>query len=302
MSLMKKVGIGIGGTLLVVGVLALYGIWSSGAWHLVFPSTHFDTEAPEIPASFGTGDKGQRQIRVLVFSKTNSFRHKEGIPAARELLDRLAPSKNWALYHSENSALFDPVHLARFDVVVFSNATGNMLGEEQDIAFQEWIEGGGGWLGIHSAGDDSHEDWDWYHSNLIGGEFAGHIMGPQTQEARVIVENPNHPVTRNLPSEFQHSEEWYSWKTSARTHGMNILLTVDESSYSPWIKIMGSETDIRMEDHPIAWWRCVGEGRTVYSTMGHWAAAYETEHFPVFIANAIDWAAGLTGNECRSGS
>ncbi len=301
MSLVKKIAIGVAGLLILFAVLSLIGIRSSGAWNLVFPSTHFDTEAPEIPASFGTGEKGQRQIRVLVFSKTNSFRHTEGIEGARDFLDRIAPSKNWALYHSENSALFDPVHLARFDVVVFSNATGNMLSDEQDAAFRSWLEGGGGWLGIHSAGDGSHEEWEWFHSNLIGGEFAGHIMGPQTQEARVIIEDRSHPVTRNLPPEFMHSEEWYSWKTSARTHGMNVLLTVDESSYEPWIRIMGSETDIRMKDHPIAWWRCVGEGRTVYSAMGHWAEAYKTEHYPTLLANAIDWAAGLTGTECRNG-
>lgn len=31
----------------------------------------------------------------------------------------------------------------------------------------EYIENGGGWIGIHGAGDAS-SDWDWYEQTLIG--------------------------------------------------------------------------------------------------------------------------------------
>jgi type 1 glutamine amidotransferase len=284
----------------LLGVFALFVVASfaliawMGAWNILFPSHAYETQPPEIADDFGEG----AELRFLVFSKTNSFRHKDGIPGARRLFEEIAKRRGWALYYSENSALFDADHLSRFDVVVFSNASGDTLSDEQDAAFEAWLEAGGGWIGIHSAGDGSHQEWDWYQKTLIGPIFAQHIMGPQTQEARVVVDDPNHPLTRNLPAEFRHSEEWYSWEESPRKQGFHVLLTVDESTYEPYIRAMGAEVDIRMGDHPIAWSRCVGRGRAFYSAMGHWAEAYQTAPVATLLENALEWTAGRTGTDC----
>lgn len=285
----------------VVALLWLLGslvfIWWIGAWGILFPSDDYDTIPPQIASDFGEG----AAVRVLVFSKTNSFRHTEGIAAAHALFDRIAERRNWAVYHSENSALFDADLLDRFDVVVFASASGNFASDEQDLAFQEWLETGGGWVGIHAAGDGSHAAWTWYANTLISGEYLGHILGPQTQQARVVVEARDHPVTRGLPTEFQHEEEWYSWDRGAREAGFDVLLTVDESSYEPWIRGMGQEKDIRMTDHPIVWSRCVGSGRALYSAMGHWGAAYETDYYARLLENAAEWASGNGGEICGPG-
>ena len=272
--------------LVLLVATGLVGSYRSGAWYLLFPSEQHDTTPPEIPADFGQG----KALRVLVFSKTNSFRHDDGIAGARRALDAIAERRGFALLHSENGALFNASELVRFDVVVFSNASGNMLSDEQDRAFEKWLAGGGGWIGLHSAGDLSHADWSWYRKNLIGGNFIGHTMGPQTQKARVVVEDRAHPVTRDLPAAFEHEEEWYSWDESPRALGFNVLLTVDESSYEPWIRFLGTETDIRMGDHPIVWWRCLGRGRALYSTLGHWSSAYENPPYAKLLENALVWA------------
>lgn len=285
-SLLKKILVGVGLLLALLVATALVGIHRSGAWYLFFPSEQHDNVAPEIPADFGDG----AALRVLVFSKTNSFRHADGIAGARRLLDAIAARRDLALFHSENGALFDADRLARFDVVVFSNASGNMLSDDQDRAFEKWLEAGGGWVGVHSAGDSSHAKWSWYVDNLIGADFIGHILGPQTQPARVVVEDPAHPATQGLPAEFEHEEEWYSWNRSPRAAGFHVLLSVDEASYEPVIRMFGRETDIRMGDHPVAWWRCVGRGRALYATMGHWGRAYENPAYARLLENALFWA------------
>ncbi len=294
MSRFKQVAIGFGifFALWLVGSLVL--VWWIGAWGILFPSERHDTTPPEITDDFGEG----HSIRVLVFSKTNSFRHVEGISAAHALFDEIGERRNWAIYHSENSALFDADQLERFDVVVFASASGDHASDAQDLAFQRWLEGGGGWVGIHAAGDGSHAAWTWYANTLISGEYLGHILGPQTQEARVVVEAREHPVTRGLPSEFRHEEEWYSWDRGAREAGFDVLLTVDETTYEPWRRGLGLEEDIRMTDHPIVWSRCVKRGRAVYSAMGHWGAALETDYYSRLLENAVEWASGVGGAGC----
>lgn len=298
MGMAKRVLIGIG-TLVALFVFgSLVTAWWIGAWGILFPSHHHETTPPEIPVDFGA----ESALRVLVYSKTNSFRHVEGIETAHALFDALGAQEDWAVFHTENSAIFDDALLPRFDVVVFANASGDHAGDAQEAAFRSWLEAGGGWLGIHAAGDDSHAEWTWYEETLKSGAYLGHTLGPQTQEARVVVEDRRHPVTRGLPAEFLHEEEWYSWDRGAREAGFHVLLTVDESSYAPWIRGFGQEKDIAMGDHPIVWARCVGRGRAVYTAMGHWAAAYAQAYTEQLLRNAVSWVGEGGGPECDATS
>lgn len=280
--------------LAVVGVgLSLAAIWKVGAWHLLFPSHHHDTVAPELPAELGSP-------AILVFSKTNSFRHREGIAGGSKALESITRSRDWGMFHTENGAVFNAQDLARFDVVVFLNASGDVLDAEQESAFQSWLIGGGTWLGIHSAGDDSHLAWQWYRDKLIGADFIAHPMDPQFQHATVVLENHIHPVLEGLPDIWQMEEEWYSWETSPRSEGFTILATLDEDSYSPVQKFMGKERDLHMGDHPVVWSGCVGSGRSVYAAMGHMAESFEHPQFLKLISNALTWLIEGAGEACPS--
>jgi hypothetical protein len=294
MTCVHKIGLGLLGAILVLIALAFFVVWWIGAFRIVFPSHEYESNPPEIARDFGASSR----LRVLLFTKTNSFRHYDGIEGARKLFDALAAKRDWALFASENSALFDAEHLALFDVVVFANASGDMLSDAQDLAFQSWLESGGAWIGIHAAGDDSHADWAWYQDTLIGGVFTAHTLGPQTQQATVLVEDRDHPVTRDLPASFEHAEEWYSWDASARERGFEVLLSVDESTYEPFARIFGSERDLRMGDHPVVWWRCVGRGRALYTALGHWADAYANPHYARLLENGVEWAADASASSC----
>ena len=71
MTGVKKLAIG----LLTAVVLCLIGglvfVRWIGAWGILFPSDHHDTRPPEIAVDFGR----DAELRLLVYSKTNSFRH-----------------------------------------------------------------------------------------------------------------------------------------------------------------------------------------------------------------------------------
>lgn len=286
--MLKKILIGLLATIVFLLLLALGFLYFSGAWNALFPSNEHDTTPPEISEAL-------QRPAVLLFTKTNGFRHVEGIEAGSKLFKHIAKSRDWGLYHTENGAVFNKEQLQQFDAVVFHNATGDMLSKEQELAFQQWLESGGGWLGVHAAGDGSHQTWDWYMDNLLGAKFTAHIMGPQFQVATVHVEDKDHPAVHALPDQFEHSEEWYSWEESPRANDFEILATIDESSYSPVQKILGQENDLRMGDHPVVWANCVGQGRSVYSTMGHAAEAYDVPEHKRLLEDALAWALGEMG-------
>jgi type 1 glutamine amidotransferase len=276
---------------LLLAAVGLVFIRQSGLWGIVFPSHSHESTAPELPADLA-------RPAILLFTKTNSFRHIEAIEASLPLFAEIARRRGASLFHTENSAIFSPGLLARFDVVVFANTSGDTLSDEQDAAFAAWLTAGGGWVGVHAAGDGSHEAWTWYVENLIGASFIGHIMNPQFQTARLVIEDRSHPATRSLPEQWSHEEEWYSWESSPRDAGFHVLASIDESSYSPHFSLAGREIDLRMGDHPAIWTRCVGKGRALYSALGHQAAAYTSPEYRSVLEGAVAWAARLEGEGC----
>lgn len=278
---------------LLMAALLFSAAYYTGVWNALFPSSDYDSIAPSVADNLAAP-------RMLVFSKTNGFRHHDGIRGGLEALQSIADARGWGIYATENGAIFNDGQLEHFDAVVFLNATGDMLAPSQKLAFQQWLENGGGWLGIHAAGDGSHKGWEWYMDNLIGAHFTAHTVSPHIQEARVLTENPEHPVNMDQPSEWLHKEEWYSWEQSPRTRGFTILATVDESTYQPVQNLFGRERDLTMGDHPVVWSNCIGGGRSVYAAMGHKAEAFEQIEYRRLLENALQWVMGLTGtDECR---
>ncbi|MFK7975886.1 MAG: ThuA domain-containing protein [Halioglobus sp.] len=277
--------------LVVLVVLSLIGIWYIGAWNILFPSHTHEIQPPTLPATLTSP-------AVLVFTKTNGFRHADGIEGGKAAIDALSKSDGFSVFATENGAVFNARDLALFDSVIFLNATGDLFNEQQEQAFAQWIMGGGGWVGIHAAGDSSHAGWDWYREELIGADFTAHIMGPQFQAAKVVLENQWHSVLANLPDTWLHTEEWYSWAESPRVEGFTVLATLDEESYSPVQKIFGNENDLSMGDHPVVWSNCIGEGRSVYLAMGHRADAFEQPQVRQLLKNAIAWS--RAGGECKT--
>ena len=281
----------------VIGSVCLLGVslfWAAGCSGLrvFFPSKTYETTAPEVPETLS-------KPAVLLFSKTNGFRHEEAIPAANALLTRLAEQRGWGVFATENGAIFNAEDLSRFKVVVWNNTSGDTLNAEQKKDWQTWLQAGGGAVAIHGAGGDPSYDWDWHPESFIRAQFTMHTMGPQFQDATAVVENPNHPATRNLPASWTHEEEWYSFEESPRGKDVDVLVRVDEATYDPTFSLFWMDSDIAMGDHPVVWSHCEGRGRVFYSALGHQAAAYETPEMMALLGGALDWAAHPDLADCH---
>jgi uncharacterized protein len=249
----------------------------------------YETIPPSVPVDI-------ERPAILVFSKTNGFRHADTIPVAGRLFEAFAKEKGWGIYQTENGAAFSPEILAKFDAVVFNNVSGDPFTAEQRAAFKAFLEKGGGFVGVHASGGDFGYLWDWYVNDLIGAQFIGHTMDPQFPKGTLIIEDKTHPATKGLPPRWERSEEWYSFDKSVRSNGYHVLITADESSYNP--KGMFGQ-DIRMgKDHPMVWWHCVGKGRALYSALGHKPEYYAEPNHIALLKGAVSWALRQEGEGC----
>ena len=212
--------------------------------------------------------------KILVFSATKGFRHKS-IEAGKIALLKMGSDKNWKVDTTENAAVFSEASLKQYGVVVFLNTTGNILDDEQQTAFQKFIQGGGGFVGIHAASDTEY-DWPWYN-NLVGAYFESH---PKPQVALYNVINKNHPSVEFMPDTLRRMEEIYNFK-SFKKELVNVLITIDEKTY----------TGGKMPDHhPIAWYHKYDGGKAFYTEWGHHPEAFTEPLFLQHIAGAIKWA------------
>lgn len=241
----------------------------------------YETSPPPLP-------RAVKRPAILVFSKTNGYRHQDAIAAANVLFAQMATDRGWGHVQTQNAAVFNRHLLARFDAVVFNNVSGDVFTPLQRQAFRQWLTAGGALIAIHAAGDGSHGKWPWYRDEVIGARFTQHTLWPQFQTATVLLENRGHPLAAGLPSQWRHLEEWYSFESPPRRVGYSVIAVVDEKTYVPK-GMFGS--DIAMgKDHPVVWIHRVGRGRVFYSALGHRAEAFAEPEYRTLLNNAAVWA------------
>ncbi|WP_083949939.1 ThuA domain-containing protein [Herbidospora yilanensis] len=225
------------------------------------------------------------EFKVLVFSKTTGFRH-DSIPDGIAAIQKLGTENNFAVDATENSAAFTDANLAQYAAVVFLSTTGDPLGNasERD-ALEKYIQGGGGFAGVHSA-SDTHYNWEWY-GKLVGGYFKSH---PATQQATLRTEDPAHPSTAHLPKTWTRVDEWYDYQTNPRST-VHVLQSLDEKSYT------GGTMGI---DHPISWCQDYDGGRSWYTGLGHTKESFTEANFTKMLLGGIRTAAGVEKADCAA--
>lgn len=210
-----------------------------------------------------------------MLTATAGFRH-DSIPAARETMSALgAVSTEFIVTPTEDLGTLSAASLANFDVVFFALTTGELpLTADQKAAILAFVQGGKGFVGVHSATDTLY-DWPEYET-LVGARFREH---PWTQSARVIVENESHPATAGLGGSFTLTEEFYTFRDNPRPR-VQVLLRLDSAS-------VGSTGD-----YPLAWSNTVGAGRVYYNALGHFNETWRDVRFQRQLSGAIRWAGG----------
>lgn len=217
-----------------------------------------------------------KKKKILVFSKTAGYHHasiKVGVPA----IQKLGLENKFEVDTTTNSEKFTTKNLKKYAAVIFLNTTGDVLNDEQQTAFEQFIKGGGGYVGVHAATDTEYQ-WPWY-GKLAGAYFINH---PHQQVATLNVVNRNTIATKHLPETWKRKDEWYNFKDISPD--IKVLMTIDESSYEG-----GKNKPV----HPMAWYHDFDGGRSFYTELGHVDESYTDPLYLQHLLGGIQYAMGV---------
>jgi len=135
------------------------------------------------------------------------------IAAAGPMLNMMATDNNFDVDITNDVSVVNNANLARYQVFVQLQEARFDMPVAQQEALQRYIENGGGWVGIHAAGLTGRQFliagmhyWQWFEDYMGGVVYSPH---PFFQKGTLVIEDPNSPITRNLPQRIEFSDEWY---------------------------------------------------------------------------------------------
>lgn len=228
------------------------------------------------------------KFRVIALYE-NGGHHIEYSKAARIWLDKLALDNNFVIDYIQNTDQIDDEFLSHYQLFIQLDYAPYAWKEKAAAAFEKYItEGRGGWIGFHHAtliGEfDGYPMWNWFHDFMGGIRWKDYIA--TFAKATVKIEDQHHPVMKGIPSSFPvQQEEWYTYDRSPRPN-VQVLATVDESTYEP-------DSKVKMNgDHPVVWTNPHYKARNIYIFMGHSPVLFQDKNYTRLFSNAIFWASG----------
>lgn len=260
--------------------------------------------APLLGAVPAMASTGHQRPKVLVFSKTDGFRH-ASIEVGIETVWELGDEYGFGVDATEDAAEFTRANLRRFAAVIFLNTTGTVLGTAgQKSAFERYVRGGGGFVGAY---------------------FRSH---PVQQVGFFDNEAPDHPATKHLDARFGTFDEFYSFGHNPRPD-VRVLLSIDESTYLPdpnttnipcgsdcgpespadcapkpigeWVPgetgYMSGQRGVP-GDHPMSWCHDKFRGRAFYTALGHESYLYGQDWYRQHLAYGILTATRQVDADC----
>ncbi|MFF0013091.1 ThuA domain-containing protein [Streptomyces sp. NPDC005374] len=223
--------------------------------------------------------------RVLLYTRTAGPHHADLGPAltgglnppvtaanvVQNAMLKLGADNGFQVDYTEDvTQLASPATLFKYNAVIFFSTSRDTLDDAAQTSLRQYIRGGGGFVGIHNAFGTEY-NWPWYEGLLGGANFYDH--GPE-QSGTVRTVDRKDTSTKNLPSSWTFSDEWYNLVPAPSR--VRVLAEVDESTLAK-----GVTGNYRHpghgRHHPVAWCQYYDGGRAWLTTLGHDAKDFSTD-------------------------
>lgn len=231
------------------------------------------------------------QPRILVYTRNYTIDGKgyvhDNIASSVQAIRKMGGEKGFAVDVSDDPATFSEANLKQYAAIVFSNSNNDAFSSDaQRNSFRQYIESGGGFVGLHSA-SGSERDWPYFWS-VLGGKFAAH---PKMQSFTIQVADPLFPAVKNLPAHFEWTDECYF--IDHLNPDIHPVLVTDRSKLNS-LEQMKIDVASFPNPLPLAWYHQFDGGREFYLALGHNKEDYANPVLYGIIENGILWAMRTT--------
>jgi uncharacterized protein len=221
----------------------------------------------------------QASKKILYLTHSAGFKHAV-LPHSEKVFPELGTKAGWFTVDvTQDVSKLNAADLKQYDAVAFYTTGELPITDQQKADLQAFVEGGKGFIGIHSATDTFYK-WPWY-GTMLGGYFDGH---PWTQKVTITVEDQKSPLTKHLGASFEIDDEIYQFKEWSRSN-VHVLMKLDTTSVDMTKKGV-KRTD---NDFATAWTRTQGKGRVFYTALGHRPEVWDDARFQTHLVEGIRW-------------
>jgi type 1 glutamine amidotransferase len=239
--------------------------------------------------------------QVLVWGGAYGFRHPSITAAEQAFIELAIENDSFDVTVTEDPSDLNAAVLRDVDVLVWINTTGKPpFSDQQRDDIIRFAGCGGGTMAFHAAADSNY-GWPEF-AELIGVQFDSHPQGAGAGEARIIVEDDQHPILAGWAGldEFMYDDEYYRWRGAQGLPGsslprqlddVHVLLSLDEDTVADGIQ----DGPTAYEQHqPLAWTKTFRDaGRVYYNNLGHSDSTWVLDEFQTSLINGIDWVSDV---------
>jgi uncharacterized protein len=226
---------------------------------------------------------------VLVYTKNGKGYVHDNIPAAVACIQRLGKQYNFKVEVSDTPSVFTRQNLQKYTLLIFTSTNNDVFDtDSQRLAFRQYIEAGGGLVGIHSI-MGTERNWTWF-KQLIGGSFAWH---PHFQPYKIKILDTQHPSVKGLPKIWDKEDECYFEKEMYP--GIHTIMVHDISSLKAKDDTEGDKLKMNNGSfgryYPAVWYQNFDGGICWITTLGHAIKDYQDPTYIQHIWQGIQYVA-----------
>lgn len=255
---------------------------------------------------------------ILIFTRPAGFVHSSIDESA--LAMKLIGQNSGAFSSTVTTdlAAFKPASLKQYDAIIMANTTGDWITPTADdmkkfaakgatvesvrkeliASITNFVNNGGGFIGLHSAAD-ANRVWPEFKT-MLGGLFNQHPWR-NYDTVTVQCEAKNHPVMKAFDGkDFDITDEIYQFGPEYSRDNLRVLMRLDTAKTD-----MNKGDAIRRTDgdFAVAWVRRQGKGRVFYCSLGHNEHIFYNKTILQHYLDGIQFAMGdLKANAAPSGS
>jgi type 1 glutamine amidotransferase len=226
--------------------------------------------------------------RLLVFWRADAILHKGGVPAANVAILRLGQKTGaFEAHFTRDFEALDPKVLAGYDGLVLNSTAHLVIPEPAKKALLDYVEGGGGIIGIHAA-IDTFKGWP-EGAKIVGATFGGHPWVP-SGTWQVKLEEPSHPLLRAWGGKgFKMHDEFYELAAPYDRSDRRVLMSLDLSDPATAGVTPLHRSD---KDFAVSWIKKQGKGRVFYCMLGHIGDPFQSRAVLEYYLDGIQYALG----------